>query len=284
MVRSILLRGFDRDMAQRVGTYMETHGTSFLHGCEPSLIEKTQNDSILVTWTDPLGATTSDTFDTVLFATGRQPATKHVGLEQAGVVYNSTTGKVVTDLTSDATNVRNIFAIGDIVEGGVELTPVAIQAGQLLAQRLCGQSTRTMDYQNIPTAVFTPLEYATIGLTEEEAIEQIGSENVQVYHIAYNTLEMRGAHRTDAATGLPESPQCYTKAICDDSISGKVLGLHLCGPNAGEIIQGFAVAMRLGATIDDFRMTVGVHPTQSEELVSLSISKASGDDFNKSSC
>lgn len=282
MARSILLRGFDRDMAQRVGTYMESHGTTFLHGCEPISIEKTHNDSFLVRWADTCESMASDTFDTVLFATGRQPSTRHVGLEKAGITYNRATGKVVTDLASDATNVPNIFAIGDIVEGGVELTPVAIRAGQLLAQRLYGQSTQTMDYRNIPTVVFTPLEYASVGLTEEEAIQKIGSDNVQVYHTAYNTLEMRGALRKNVVTGLPESPQCYTKAICDNS--GKVLGLHLCGPNAGEIIQGFAVAIRLSATINDFRMTVGVHPTQSEEIVSLSISKASGDTFEKSSC
>ena len=140
-----------------------------------------------------------------------------------------------------------------------------------------------MDYDNIPTAVFTPLEYAVVGLSEEDAIKRFGSENVEVYHIAYDTLEIQGAHRV-GPDGLPVAPQCYIKAVCNRNDDEKVVGLHICGPVAGEIIQGFAVAMRLGMTKEDLSKTIGVHPTQAEEFVLLSKTKSSGEPYEKTSC
>lgn len=279
MVRSVLLRGFDQDMAKRVGSYMAAHGTDFLHACTPTCISRTSDSTgqLLVEWTNARGEQESDVFDTVLCATGRRPSTQHLRLENAGVEYNPMTGKLVTDTASEATNVPSIFAIGDIVANGAELTPVAIQAGQLLARRMFNNSSVCMDYDKIATAVFTPLEYASVGLSEEAARAKYPTDNIEVYHSAYDTLEMQAAHRAGG-------PHCYMKAICDKSDQERVLGLHICGPNAGEIIQGFAVAVRLGATKADLSATVGVHPTQSEELVSLSTTKASGEPYEKSSC
>lgn len=282
MVRSVLLRGFDQDMAQRIGRHMEAHGTEFLYQCRPSKIEKS-NDLLTVTYVDQDGKEQTDRFDTVLLATGRKPSTSQLGLDNAGVRYSARTGKVFTDKQTNATNVPNVFAIGDVVEHGPELTPVAIRAGQLLARRLFASSREVAEYDNVPTAVFTPLEYASVGLSESDAACKYGEDGIEVYHVAYDTLEMQGAHRV-GRDGLPDAPQCYIKAICNRLDNERVVGLHICGPNAAEIMQGFAVAVRLGATKTDLTSTVGIHPTQAEEFVMLSKTKASGVPYEKSSC
>ncbi|XP_021344260.1 thioredoxin reductase 1, cytoplasmic-like [Mizuhopecten yessoensis] len=124
------------------------------------------------------GTEYSDTFNTVIFAIGRDPVTKTIGLDKVGVKLNKS-GKVVAN-ESEATNVSNIYAIGDILEGKLELTPVAIQAGKLLARRLYDNSKVLTDYVNVATTVFTPLEYGAIGYSEEAAIEKFGEDNVEV--------------------------------------------------------------------------------------------------------
>ena len=139
----------------------------------------------------------------------------------------------------------------------------------MLSKRLFGGSKEPMDYKNVCTTVFTPIEYSCVGLSEDEAIEKLGNDNVEVYHREFLPLEW----------ALPMSRShhmAFTKAIVDKTDNEKVLGLHYVGPNAGEVMQGYGVAMRRGITFKELIDTVGIHPTSSEEIVTLSITKSSG--------
>ncbi|XP_040272261.1 thioredoxin reductase 2, mitochondrial isoform X2 [Bufo bufo] len=179
MVRSIPLRGFDQQMATLVTDYMESYGTRFLRKCVPSRVTKLENGKLQVTWknTDS-GQEELDTFDTVLWAVGRAPDTKSLNLDKVGVIVEPESGKIIVD-DSEATSVPNIYAIGDITEGRPELTPTAIAAGKLLARRLFRHSSELMDYDSVPTTVFTPLEYGCVGLSEEKAIEIHGEDAIE---------------------------------------------------------------------------------------------------------
>ena len=165
MVRSIFLRGFDQDMANLIGKHMELHGTKFIRGSTPSKLEQ-DGDKITVTW-DSADGEKQEQFDTVLFAIGRYATTDKLDLNAAGLKVEKN-GKFIVN-PHEQTNVPHIYAIGDVQFGRLELTPSAIKAGALLAKRLYGSSTELMDYNLVPTTVFTPLEYGTIGLTEEAA-------------------------------------------------------------------------------------------------------------------
>ncbi|PIK36474.1 putative thioredoxin reductase 1, cytoplasmic, partial [Apostichopus japonicus] len=170
MVRSILLRGFDQQMADMIGTYMEKHGTHFLRKCVPT----------------------------------------------------------------------------------------------------------RCDYINVPTTVFTPLEYGAIGYSEEDATDTFGEDNIEVYHAYFQPLEYTVAHRDEAG--------CYGKIICNKADGDRVVGFHILGPNAGEITQGYAVAMKCGATKEHFDTTIGIHPTCSEVFTTMDVTKASGLDVTTTGC
>lgn len=276
LMRSIPLRGFDQQMAELIVEDMTAHGVKFLRGCIPTKIEKSGDaDGKLVVGYQATG-NQSDTgaiaCNTVLLAIGRTADTHNMNLPAAGV-HAESNGKI--KCVNEQTNVENVYAIGDVLYGRPELTPVAIQAGRLLAQRLYGGSTEQMDYTNIATTIFTPLEYGCIGLSEEAAIETYGEDGIEVYHTKYTPLEWTVAHR--------EGP-CYAKLICARNEKERVVGFHVTGPNAGEMTQGYAVGMRLGATKHDFDMTVGIHPTNSEVLVTLEVTKRSGLSVEKSAC
>ena len=285
MMRSIPLRGFDQQMAGHIKTYMEeTAKIKFLEGAVPTAVELTDGGRKKVTWQLKDGTTASDEYDTVLLAIGRNVCTDAIGLDAAGVKVNPRSGKVPVSAT-EQTNVPHIYALGDIIDGEAldppsaltELTPVAIQAGRLLASRLFVDGFEgKMDYGLVPTTVYTPIEYGSCGLAEEDAIAKLGEKNVEVYHSYFKPLEWTVPHRGDNA--------CYAKIICDLTDSERVIGLHVCGPNAGEMTQGFAVAMRCGATKADFTNTVGIHPTTAEEFCILSVSKRSGDSAEKAGC
>uniref|UniRef100_A0A3P8S2J2 Thioredoxin reductase 2 n=1 Tax=Amphiprion percula TaxID=161767 RepID=A0A3P8S2J2_AMPPE len=153
-------------------------------------------------------------------------------------------------------------------KGRPELTPTAIKAGKLLARRLAGQSTELMDYDNVATTVFTPLEYGCVGLSEEEAEKRHGKDGIEIYHAFYKPLEFTVAER--------DASQCYIKVVCERGGDQKILGLHFTGPNAGEVTQGFAMGFQCGATYSHLLQTVGIHPTCAEEVVKVSITKRSG--------
>uniref|UniRef100_A0A2R9C9V0 thioredoxin-disulfide reductase (NADPH) n=1 Tax=Pan paniscus TaxID=9597 RepID=A0A2R9C9V0_PANPA len=236
MMRSIPLRGFDQQMSSMVIEHMASHGTRFLRGCAPSRVRRLPVGQLQVTWEDrTTGKEDTGTFDTVLWAIGRVPDTRSLNLEKAGVDTSPDTQKILVD-SREATSVPHIYAVGDVVEGRPELTPTAIMAGRLLVQRLFGGSSDLMDYDNVPTTVFTPLEYGCVGLSEEEAVARHGQEHVEVYHAHYKPLEFTVAGR--------DASQCYVKMVCLREPPQLVLGLHFLGPNAGEVTQGFALGIK----------------------------------------
>jgi len=187
MVRSILLRGFDQDMAGQIGDYMKAHGTKFIEKATPSKLEKPDKDGkITVTYIQDEKEVTEE-FDTVLFAIGRYAVTGTIGLDNAGVKAEKN-GKFIVN-EKEQTNVDNIYAIGDVLHGKLELTPVAIKAGALLANRLFSGATDVMDYTNVPTTVFTPLEYGCCGYSEEDAKQIFTADKILTYHQKFKPLE-----------------------------------------------------------------------------------------------
>jgi len=278
MVRSILLRGFDQQMAVKIGEYMEEHGVNMIRECVPSSIEKIEDGApgkVKVSAKYRDGTEFVDEFNTVIFAIGRDACTGNIGLDKVGVNLNPKNGKVLHD-AKEQSNVPNIYAIGDVLDDKPELTPVAIQAGKLLARRLCGVSEMVTDYDNVCTTVFTPLEYGCCGLSEEDAKEKFGEDDLEVYHQNFWPLEWTVAHR-------PEN-SCYCKLICLKSQNEKVVGLHYLGPNAGEVTQGFGIALKMGATKADFDNLIGIHPTTAENFTTMEITKSSGVDASASGC
>jgi len=283
MMRSIPLRGFDQQMAGQIKTYMEEHGMKFINKCVPVSVELSASGKKLVKYQSADGATSAEEeFDTVLLAVGRDVCTSTMGLETTGVQLNPKNGKIPT--VNEQTNVEHIYAIGDVIDGDAleppsaltELTPVAIQAGKLLADRLFGESMEKMDYLGVPTTVYTPLEYGCVGYTEEEAEKLFGKDKLEVWHTYFKPLEWTLPHRGDNA--------CYAKLICNKADNMRVLGLHVCGPNAGEMTQGFAVALKCGATKEHFDRTVGIHPTNVEWFTTMHVTKASGVSAETTGC
>ncbi|KAE9033694.1 Thioredoxin reductase [Phytophthora rubi] len=269
MVRSILLRGFDQDMANRIGEYMEVQsGIEFIRKTVPQSITKLESGQLLVKWTTEDGESCEEAFDTVLNATGRDPDVAKLSLDKAGVRLNEKTGRIWVQ--NEQTSTPNIYAIGDVIDAP-ELTPVAIQAGRLLSRRLYNNSTVQMDYDKICTAVFTPIEYGCCGLSEEDSKERHGENNVEVYHKNFVPLEWALSEET--RTG---AESCYLKVICDKTRDKFVVGFHYLGPNAGEVTQAMGLAMKLGFTYDQMVDTVGIHPTTAEAFTTLEITKSSG--------
>ncbi|KAK7154743.1 hypothetical protein R3I93_009635 [Phoxinus phoxinus] len=279
MVRSILLRGFDQDMAKRVGECMEAHGVKFHKNFVPTKIEELEAGTpgrLKVTFkSTENGETKDEEFNTVLIAVGRDACTGKIGLDKAGVKVNAKSGKVPVN-DEEQTNVPHIYAIGDILEGKWELTPVAIQAGKLLARRLYNGSSLKCDYVNVPTTVFTPMEYGNCGYAEEKAVEIYGQENLEVYHSLFWPLEFTIPSR--------DNNRCYAKIICNKLDSNRVIGFHYLGPNAGEVTQGFGAAMKCGITKDQLDYTIGIHPTCAEIFTTMEVTKRSGGDITQSGC
>lgn len=196
--------------------------------------------------------------DTLIWAIGREPATDVINLEVTGVKTNSR-GQIIVDKYQN-TNVPGIYAVGDIIEGGIELTPVAVAAGRRLSERLFNNKPNEhLDYNLVPTVVFSHPPIGTVGLTEPQAIEQYGEENVKVYKSSFTAMY----------TAVTEHRQpCRMKLVCVGK-DEKIVGLHGIGFGVDEMIQGFAVAIKMGATKADFDNTVAIHPTGSEEFVTM---------------
>ncbi|XP_049721144.1 thioredoxin reductase 2, mitochondrial isoform X2 [Elephas maximus indicus] len=212
MMRSIPLRGFDQQMASLVAEHMESHGTQFLRGCTPLQVRRLPDGCLQVTWEDRVsGREDMGTFDTVLWAIGRVPETRSLNLEKAGVKTNPDNEKIVVD-AQEATSVPHIYAIGDVAEGRPELTPTAIMAGKLLAQRLFGQSSDLMEYDNVPTTVFTPLEYGCVGLSEEEAVARHGQEHIEVWE-AFTPLLLAVLQLLNPVEPSPQPPPAFLSAV-----------------------------------------------------------------------
>lgn len=171
MVRSIILRGFDQSMAERIGSFMERHHTKFIKEAVPVKFSRSENGRILAEYKNVKeNVNLEEEFDTVLLAIGRSPETHRMNLENVGVKLAKSGKIVVSD--DEKSSVDNIYAIGDCAEGRPELTPPAIMAGRLLARRLFNGKNQLMDYSNIATTVFTPIEYGTVGYNEDQAYEK----------------------------------------------------------------------------------------------------------------
>ncbi|GAB65812.1 thioredoxin reductase 2, partial [Plasmodium cynomolgi strain B] len=279
-VRSIVLRGFDSQCALKVKNYMEEQGVLFKNGVLPKKLTKMEEEKISVLFSDG----TSELFDTVLYATGRKGDIDMLNLDQLKIQVNKNMNKIVTNQIS-CTNVPNIFAVGDVAVDVPELAPVAIKAGEILARRLFNQSKEIMDYTFIPTSIYTPIEYGACGYSEEKAYEVFGKSNVEVFLQEFNNLEISAVHREKHVRAQKDqydtdvSSTCLAKLVCLKSEDNRVVGFHYVGPNAGEITQGMALALRLKAKKSDFDNCVGIHPTDAESFMNLTITRSSGLSF-----
>lgn len=275
MVRSILLRGFDQECAEKIGAYMkEESKVKFIRPATPSKLEKAESGKVSVSYSID-GEDKVEEYDTVLFATGRYACTDGIGLDTVGVKLHEKSRKVL-HTESEQTNISNIYGIGDVLHGKLELTPVAIQAGQRLAARLYANSSKLTNYINIPTTVFTPIEYGAIGYSEEDAITTFGADNIEVYHLQYTPLEYSLPHRTENT--------CFAKLITNLADNERVVGFHVMGPNSGEVTQGFGIAFTLNATKADFDDLIGIHPTVAEMMTVMTITKRSGESAVSRGC
>jgi glutathione reductase (NADPH) len=245
-----LLRGFDGEVGERVGEEMKAKGLTLHFGAEPAAIVKRADGSLDVGYSD---GTRQET-DLVLFATGRRPNTASLGLEAAGVAL-AADGAVVVDKYSNTT-VDSIHAIGDVTNR-INLTPVATAEAMWLARTLFCNDPVAVDHEHVPTAVFANPNIATVGLPEEKARERYGA--IEVYKASFRALKL-------SLTGNTE--RTFMKLIVD-AASQRVVGAHMIGPDAGEVIQGVAIAVKLGATKAQFDATIGIHPTVAEEFVTM---------------
>lgn len=193
--------------------------------------------------------------DCLLWAVGRDPNIEDLNLEKIGVQLEK--GFIKTDKYQN-TNVKNIYALGDVC-GKWLLTPVAIAAGRKLSNRLFNNEDVFMDYSDIPTVIFSHPPVGTVGLSENEAKQKFGNENIKVYFTEFTPMYY-------SVIKKDVKPKAYFKMITAGK-EEKVVGLHCIGPGVDEMIQGFAVAIKVGATRQDFNNTVAIHPTASEEIV-----------------
>ena len=273
--RSKPLAKFDRDMVNRITDDMMSIGVNFMKGNIQSL-EK-EGDKIKVQSKITIEENEeeiTDYYDTVLMAIGRTPENEVIGLKNIGMELDQRGKAKVNEQCQSS--IDNIFVIGDAKNKGMELTPVAIKEGRMVIEGLFTNTWKPINYNTVPTTIFTPLEYGCVGYTEEQAIDEFGEDNIDVYHTGFKPLEW---------TFLKSSPtdNCYVKVIVIKE-SKKILGIHFTGPNAGEVIQSYAIAVRLGLTLDALQDTVGIHPTTAEEIVTLETTKRENPVAMKTGC
>ena len=245
----LFLRGFDDDCRETLAEEMKKEGIDLRFNTRVERIEKA-TAGLRATLT---GGTTVDV-DQVLYATGRDPNTRGLGLENAGVLTRDN-GAVIVDDTLK-TSVDNIYAIGDCTDR-LMLTPVAIAEGRAVAETLFNDNPMKLNYMNVPATVFSTPNVGTVGLTEAEARAQYTS--IDTYKTNFRPLKHTLSGRND---------RTMMKLVVDAE-TDKVLGCHMVGPDAGEIIQGLAVAVTCGATKAQFDATIGIHPTAAEEFVTM---------------
>lgn len=245
----LFLRGFDQDVREALANEMQKKGIKVKFNSNISLIEKT-NKGLIATLEDGEQLEAGQ----IMYATGRKPMTENLGLEKVGIELDKDNAIKVND--EYQTNVPSIYAIGDVTNR-VNLTPVALAEGMVLAKRLFAKEDNDVDYSNIPTCVFSQPNIGTVGLTEEEAREQY--DEIEIYKSSFKPMKL----------SLSDSDEKTLMKIIVDKKTDRVIGVHMLGPDAGEIIQGIGIAIKAGATKKIFDSTIGIHPTAAEEFVTM---------------
>ena len=240
------MRGFDDEARGHIAELIEGRGVNLHLGCDVMELRE-HEDGIWVK------ASNGDTaiYDKVIYATGRKPNSAGLGLEEIGVKLGR--GGVIEVDDYSQTNIPSIYAVGDVTDR-VNLTPVAIREGQAFVETVFNGNPTAVDHSNIASAIFTQPEYGAVGLSEEQAAEQ---EEIEVYSAAFRPMQ-------NAFIGKEE--RVLFKLIVSKA-TRKILGCHIIADGAGELIQMVGVAVKMGATKEDFDATVAVHPTMSEEIV-----------------
>src|SRR5699024_984122 len=247
----LFLRGFDGDVREHVHQALLKKDRTRRFNCDVQRIDKQEDDSLLITFKD--GQSTE--VDCVFYATGRRPMLDNLGLENVNVKLNDNGYIAVDELYQ--TSESSILAIGDVT-GGLQLTPVALAEGMAVARRLFRKEDyRPVSYELIPTAVFCLPNISTVGLTEEEARAE--GFDVQIFKSSFRPMKLSLSDQQE---------RIFMKLIVDQA-TDRVLGCQMVGPDAGELIQGLAVALQAGATKQVFDETIGIHPSAAEEFVTM---------------
>ncbi|SDB64219.1 NADPH-glutathione reductase [Pseudomonas sp. NFACC23-1] len=247
----LFLRGFDGAVRKHLADELTRRGLDLQFNADIKSIEKLDDGSLRVELKDGKTLLT----DCVFYATGRRPMLDNLGLETTGVTLDEKGFIQVNEKYETAE--PSILAIGDVI-GRVQLTPVALAEGMAVARRLFKpEQYRLVDYRMIPTAVFSLPNIGTVGLTEEQAREE--GHEVQIFESRFRPMKL----------SLTECQERTLMKLVVDARTDKVLGCHMVGPDAGEIVQGLAIALKAGATKRDFDETIGVHPTAAEEFVTM---------------
>ncbi len=244
-----ILRGFDDDVREHLRCEMERRGIKIVTRQTVAAVEKVEHG-----YDVELSDNKQLMADLVMFATGRKPNVRGLGLEAAGVKIGETGGIAVDDFSK--TTVDNIYAVGDVTNR-INLTPVAIREGHAFADTVFGGKPTPVDHSNVPTAVFSEPELGVVGLTEAQARERLNK--VDIYKTSFRPMK---------ATLPGRDTRMFMKLVVD-GISDRVVGCHIAGPYAGELIQVIGIAVKMGATKADFDATMAVHPTAAEELVTM---------------
>ena len=247
-----LLRGFDREATAAVQEGMVAQGIELRFAHSPAAIEGVAGSLSVVSENGERFACGG-----VLLATGRRPFLDGLDLEAAGV---SSAGHRVPVSADQATNMPHIFAVGDVTDR-INLTPVAVDEGRAFADSVFGQRPRQVNHDLVASAVFSQPEMATVGLSEEEAIARCGSGGVRVHRARFRPM----------TKALPQTGERVLLKLVVESASGKVLGCHMVGEHAAEIIQMAAIAIGMGATKADFDRTMALHPSVAEEFVTMPV-------------
>jgi glutathione reductase (NADPH) len=249
----LILRSFDGDLRAAVQDGMIHHGIEIINNTLDVSIAKTAT-GVEVTVNTKDGKSTILADAVSLAALGRKPNTAELGLENVEVKTHN--GVIHVDKYSQ-TSVENIYSVGDCTDN-IQLTPVAINEGRAFADTMFGNKPRLMNYADIPTAIFTTPEAATVGLSEEEA-RQMHGDAIKIYRSSFRPMYYV----------LPNKQEKTLMKLVVDTTTDRVLGAHMVGDHAAEIIQGVAIAVKMGAKKADFDATVGIHPSSAEEFVTM---------------
>ena len=244
-----ILRGFDDDVREHLRMELENRGIKIVTGRTVEAVEASAEG-----YYSKLSDGTMIETDRVMFAVGRKPHVKGLGLELAGVKVKEAGGIAVNEFSQ--TSVPNIYAVGDVTDR-INLTPVAIREGHYFADTVFGNKPRAVDHEDVPTAVFSQPEVGVIGMTEAKACERLAK--VDIYKTTFRPMK---------ATVAARDTRTFMKLVVDGS-NDRVVGVHIVGPEAAEIIQAVGIAVKMKATKADFDAVMALHPTAAEELVTM---------------